>query len=906
MEKNDRNIRIAELQQEIEALSRQVKHLIKAEGQLYQYQEQLDAQLKEYKNLYELNKELNKTFDIRKICRYAVSSATRGLEFERAVLLERAADTGAYHACAVEGYYDEEENSSVGALVIEQKEPFLSPLFAGSEYLICKTDTKNEELAKYCTKLRMDEYFIYRLGAPSAPFALLAVGNSTEKAPFYREVSESPATLLSIGNLVGLISSSIEKYIYSRELEMALEQERLAKTKFRNLFEQASISMQIFSPDGRVLKVNRAWEELWGIKPDAVRDYNILRDRQLSAKGIMPYIEKGFAGEPVDIPAVLYDPSETGFAGQPRWVNAFIYPVKAEDGCIHEIVLMHLDVTEKVNAENALRENREALEQAYAGLEIKVQERTRELGEANNVLRQEIIERRRAEEALLASEKRIRDLIEATSDWVWEVDNQGVYTYASPQVSRILGYEPEDVLGKTPFDLMPSEEAERVAGIFRNIAASQQPFSFLENVNLHKNGARVILETSGVPFFDASGNFRGYRGIDRDITERKKAEEELQRAQKLESIGLLAGGIAHDFNNILTAIKGNIELARIFLPPGDKAAARLAVAEQASARASDLARQLLTFAKGGAPITSTTDVPHLVRESVELALRGTMVKGEYCFAEDLLAVEADESQLSQAINNLAINAVEAMPEGGVITITAVNESLLPGNSLGLPPGEYIRIAIKDQGIGVPAELQERIFDPYFTTKERGSGLGLAITFSIVKRHGGTITIESAPGQGSTFSAYLPSRKEAVTAGPEAEHQEIIEGSGRILVMDDEEEVSKVAAEMLLYLGYQVETVKDGSEAIAAYRQAMEEGDPFAAVIVDLTVPAGMGGKETVRRLLDMDPQAKVIISSGYANDPIMSEYADFGFKEVIPKPYKLNELSKALRGLIARGEAVRA
>jgi two-component system, cell cycle sensor histidine kinase and response regulator CckA len=906
MEKNDCDIRIAELQQENEALSRQVRHLIKAEGQLYRYQEQLDAQLKEYKSLYELNQEFNKTFDIRKICRYAVSYATRGLEFERAVLFERAADTGAYHACAVEGYYDELDKSSVGALVIEQKEPFLSPLFAGKEYLLCKTETENKELADYGAKLRMDEYFIYRLGAPSAPFALLAVGNSTENAPFYREVSESPATLLSIGNLAGLISASLEKYIYARELETALEQERLAKAKFRKLFEQASISMQIFSSDGRVLEVNRAWEKLWGIKPDALREYNILRDRQLSAKGIMPYIEKGFAGEPVDIPPVLYDPAETGLAGQPRWVNAFIYPVKAEDGCIHEIVLMHLDVTETVHAENALRESREALEQAYAGLEIKVQERTRELGEANNVLRREIIERRRAEEALLASEKRIRDLIEATSDWVWEIDDQGIYTYASPQISRILGYEPEEVLGKTPFDLMAPEEAERLAAIFRNIAASQLPFSFLENINLHKNGARVIMETSGVPFFDAAGNFRGYRGIDRDITERKKVEEELQRAQKLESIGLLAGGIAHDFNNILTAIKGNIELARRFLPPGDKAAARLAVAEQASARASGLARQLLTFARGGAPITRTTDIPHLVREAVELAPRGSMVKVEYCFAEDLQAVEADESQLSQAINNLAINAAEAMPEGGVIRITAVNESLPPGNSLSLPPGEYIRIEIKDQGNGIPAELQERIFDPYFTTKERGSGLGLAITFSIVKRHGGTITIESAPGQGSTFSVYLPSRKEAVTARPEPEHQEISEGSGRILVMDDEEEAGKVAAEMLLYLGYQVETVKDGSGAIAAYRQAVEEGEPFAAVIVDLTVPAGMGGKETGRRLLEMDPQAKVIVASDYANDQIMSEYADYGFKKVIPKPYKLNELGRVLREVISEGETVGA
>jgi two-component system, cell cycle sensor histidine kinase and response regulator CckA len=521
-----------------------------------------------------------------------------------------------------------------------------------------------------------------------------------------------------------------------------------------------------------------------------------------------------------------------------------------------------------------------------------------------NIVVQDITERKRMEEALRASEKRFRDLIEATSDWVWEIDNNGIYTYASPQVKKILGYEPEEVLGKTFFDLMPSEEAARIAAIVGEIAASRKPFPLLENICLHKNGTRVVLESSGIPFFDTSGSFKGYRGIDRDITERKKIEEELQKAQKLESIGLLAGGIAHDFNNILTAIQGNIELAKIFLPPGDKAAERLAIAEQASLRARGLSQQLLTFAKGGAPIMKTTDVPHLVRETVELALRGSNVKGEYFFSEDLRPVEADESQLNQAVSNLALNAIEAMPEGGVITAAAVNISLAGDNTPGLPAGRYVRIDIRDQGVGIPEEIKDRIFDPYFTTKDHGSGLGLATSFSIVKRHNGAITVDSEPGRGSTFSIFLPASQKGMAAHQPEESGQVESGTGRILVMDDEAAVSDVAVEMLQHLGYRAEAVRDGAEAITAYRQAMEEGRPFAAVITDLTVPAGMGGKETVRRLLEMDPQAKVIVSSGYANDPIMSDYAGYGFKGVIPKPYKLDELGKTMREIVGQKEAL--
>ncbi|MDA8165817.1 MAG: PAS domain S-box protein [Desulfobacteraceae bacterium] len=498
-----------------------------------------------------------------------------------------------------------------------------------------------------------------------------------------------------------------------------------------------------------------------------------------------------------------------------------------------------------------------------------------------------------AELALADSEKRFRTLAAATFEGIAVIE-EGRFVDANEQLLKIYGCDRQDIIGHPVAELLLPEDRERVLS---NILAGRE--SVTEHDLVRKDGSRVTLEAHGQTMLSEGRPVR-FAAV-RDITERKRAEEERQKAQRLESIGLLAGGIAHDFNNILTAILGNITLARMFLPPGDKAADRLAVAEQASVRARGLAQQLLTFAKGGAPIKVTAAVPHLLREAVGLALRGEKVRDEYLFPEDLWPVEADESQLNQAISNLAINAVEAMPEGGVVAVAAANILLPENNNLGLPAGQYVRIDIKDQGGGIDPEIRERVFDPYFTTKEQGSGLGLAISFSIAKRHGGTVIFDSEPGQGSTFSLFLPaSQKKAVPATVAS--GEVIAGTGRVLVMDDEETVGAIAIEMLRVLGYRGERVKDGAGAIVAYRQALEAGDPFDAVIADLTVPGGMGGKETVRRLLGIDPRARVIVSSGYANDPVMSDYRAYGFRGVIPKPFRLSDLSRTLKEVIGKAE----
>jgi PAS domain S-box-containing protein len=370
-----------------------------------------------------------------------------------------------------------------------------------------------------------------------------------------------------------------------------------------------------------------------------------------------------------------------------------------------------------------------------------------------------------------------------------------------------------------------------------------------------------------------------------DITDRMKMEEELIKAQKLESVGLLAGGIAHDFNNLLMAIAGNIELAKMYARPGDRVYEKLTEAERASHRAKDLTLQLLTFSRGGQPVKKSASIVELIQESTRFSLRGSGTRCELSLPDDLLPVEVDEGQMSQVINNLIINADQAMPDGGVITIQCRNVVIGPRDALPLKAGKYVHLSIKDQGIGIPREHYSKIFDPYFTTKQKGSGLGLATTYSIIKQHDGYITLESELGAGTVFHLYVPASKGKGRAA-EVKGDGPVTGKGKILVMDDDEAVRDVAGAMLGKLGYETTPAGDGAEAIELYERARKSGEPFDAVIMDLTIPGGMGGREAIKKLLEIAPDAKAIVSSGYSNDPIMAEYTKYGFSGVVGKPYK--------------------
>jgi len=412
--------------------------------------------------------------------------------------------------------------------------------------------------------------------------------------------------------------------------------------------------------------------------------------------------------------------------------------------------------------------------------------------------------------------------------------------------------------------------------------------------------ARIgYLEIRAVPIVDEIGNVLMVAEHIRDITEKKKMEEEILKAQKLESVGVLAGGIAHDFNNLLTAIMGNISLAKMCAEPATKAFDRLADAEKACERATGLTQQLLTFSKGGAPVKKTASIVQIITDSAGFMLRGSNVKCEFSLQNNLWAADVDEGQMGQVINNLIINADQAMPDGGVISVTAENVTIADSELLPLPAGRYIRISIQDQGEGISPENMPKIFDPYFTTKERGSGLGLATVYSIIKSHQGHLDVESAEGVGTIFRLYLPaSDKEIEPEEKISPEMSSRGGSGRILVMDDEEIIREIAREVLTHLGYEVVVCGDGKSALALYREALSSGNRFDAVIMDLTIQGGMGGKETMKALLGIDPLVKGIVSSGYNNDPILAHFREYGFSGMVSKPYTVRELQKTLQELV--------
>jgi two-component system, cell cycle sensor histidine kinase and response regulator CckA len=390
------------------------------------------------------------------------------------------------------------------------------------------------------------------------------------------------------------------------------------------------------------------------------------------------------------------------------------------------------------------------------------------------------------------------------------------------------------------------------------------------------------------------------------LRERRRYNEERLRLAKLESIGILAGGIAHDFNNILTAILGNITIARQEAAPGSELHEVLSEAESAATRAKGLTRQLLTFAKGGAPVKKRTDLRLLLREATSLALRGSNVRSSLEVKPGLWDAEVDEEQVSQVITNIVLNGKQAMPMGGTLEICAENSLVSVPGAGGLPltPGRYLKLSFSDHGEGIPPENQEKIFEPFFTTKKDGTGLGLTTSLSIVRHHGGHIQAFSTPGHSSTFVVYLPAcppKPEVPLA--EVPPDEICFHGERVLVMDDEPSIRLLVTKMLRHLGFgEVATAADGQEAIRLYEEARVAGRPYVVVIMDMTVPGGMGGQEAVARLVALDPAVRTVASSGSTSEIAGGQYKKLGFCASVDKPYTLEQLARTLWLVLPRGE----
>ncbi len=506
---------------------------------------------------------------------------------------------------------------------------------------------------------------------------------------------------------------------------------------------------------------------------------------------------------------------------------------------------------------------------------------------------------RDALDSLSLEKERAQVTLQSIREGVVMADREGKVVLLNSAAERITGWPVAEAAG-TPLVEVVHLKAQASDGRAGDGAGDPGRAGGGHVVLVSRGGTELLVEESVAPILDADGQPSGIVHVIRDVTEKVRQDEELLKARKMESLGVLAGGIAHDFNNLLTGVLGNISLAKLDARPGDRLYKRLDEAEKASGRARELASRLLSFSRGGLPIRKLIGLGGVLRDSALLAASGTAVRCVFSIAENLWPAEADAGQIGQVINNLVMNSVQAMPGGGTVTVAAVNVSVEEGDVPGVAPGDHVRIDVEDHGAGIPRDCLPRIFEPYFTTKAGGNGLGLTSCYRIVKSHGGMIFAESEPGVLTVFRVYLPATRSGARPDAPAEEATIARGKGRVLVMDDDDLVRSVADGMLGHLGYEAAFAGDGAEAVAIYAREAGLGHPFDAVILDLTVHGGMGGKEAIGKLRDLDAGVRAIVSSGYSSDPVMADHRAHGFAGVVAKPYRIEELGRVLDDVVRR------
>jgi two-component system cell cycle sensor histidine kinase/response regulator CckA len=515
------------------------------------------------------------------------------------------------------------------------------------------------------------------------------------------------------------------------------------------------------------------------------------------------------------------------------------------------------------------------------------------LGVAERQIR-ELIERNQGRAALEESARTMTEVLEQTTDGFFAVDHDWKFSFVNREAEKLLGRTRATLIGQELWKEFPELNGSAFELNFRRVVSEQVAVEFEASDLAGKIWFEMHAYSSGT----------GMSVFFRDVTERKSTEEKRLTMSKLESLGTLAGGIAHDLNNILTVISGNIGLAQIEAP-GDarNLLSYLSKAGQAAQHAARLSGQLLTFSKGGAPLKRVTSISELLGHATEFSLYGSNLRAEMDIPRELWKADVDSGQIEQVVNALVINAREAMPHGGVVRISARNAEMGDSPAALLRPGRYVKIAIEDRGCGIPDELASKIFDPYFTTKAIASGLGLAISYSIVKKHGGVLHLESSSPEGSTFAFYLPAADEQREGnGAHATERPLQFNQQRVLVMDDEEAIRELTSQLLGTLGYEVTSVPDGSEAVKLYERALRRGENFHAVILDATIRGGMGGLATIERLRDIDPQVIAIICSGYSDEAALSEFLAYGFRGALPKPFTRRELADVLQSAFQAGK----
>ncbi|MDW5561969.1 MAG: CHASE4 domain-containing protein [Methanomassiliicoccus sp.] len=506
---------------------------------------------------------------------------------------------------------------------------------------------------------------------------------------------------------------------------------------------------------------------------------------------------------------------------------------------------------------------------------------------------------------LRSIEKRTKDLMESEGRYKSVMEQSvGAIIIIDPETNslieannaffKLFGYNKEDI-PKLTLDLINPANRSKMAAILQCINENGSVVGAELSLQ-HQNGNTIDVELYG-SYIEYKGK-KVYCITGWDVTERNQVEAAKDRMEKLESVGKLAGGIAHDFNNLLTGIMGNISLLKEQLGSVSRACDRLEDTEIAALRAREIAQELLSLSRGGEPIKQPVNVQEILRTCAHFSFQGTKVKYEFHFPDDLSSINADPGQISRVFFNLFINAKDAMPDGGSVEVSATNFILDHSGINSLSPGKYVSITVKDSGPGIPIDVLPKIFEPYFTTKKTGAGMGLYVVFATIKRHGGAIVVESTVGKGTAFHVYLPASGTIPAKAPErlpvpkSIHSQ---NGARVLIMDDQDAILDVTSDILHELGYEVGMARDGNEALQQYRKSMDEGRKYDLVIMDLTIPQGMGGKEAVKRLLEIDPKAKAVVSSGYSEDPIMANYKAYGFVGVLPKPFQMNDLANEVQ-----------